>query len=128
MASSDNILDVVEELRQIVADLKRTLYGDQATHSAGILTEFDSLRKDVLTLQQDVQALKTRRPNVGAWVLGYFSFCAGVALGVIAFLNSVDSHNVFGMPAGIALWLAALFAVGALFMFMWGFGWFDGRA
>lgn len=126
--ASDNILDVVDELRQIVADLKRTLYGDQATRSPGVLSEFDGLRKDVRTLQDDVKQIKSKRPNVGAWILGYFSFCAGIALCVIAFLNSVDSHNVFGMPAGIALWMGALFAVGALFLFMWGFGWFDGRA
>ena len=39
--SDDNLFDVVEQLRVLVADFKRALYGDQATRSPGLLSQLE---------------------------------------------------------------------------------------
>lgn len=125
--ASDNILDVVDELRQITGDLKLIVYGDEKARINGLLVDFGDLRRDVALIKEDVSRLKARRPSIWLWVMGYVSFLAGTGFGVVAILNQIDGHNVFDMPAPVAAFLSSMFLVVALFMFMVGFGWFDDR-
>lgn len=122
---SDNILDAVDELRQVVSDLKLIVYGDEKSRINGLLIDFGELRRDVAMIKGDVSRLKARRPSVWLWVMGYCSFLVGTGFGVVAILNQIDNHNVFDMPAPAAAFLAGMFVVVALFLFMAGFGWFD---
>lgn len=122
--ASDNVLDVLEELREIVGEFKRILYGDTAARTNGLVVEFGDLRRDVQALRDDVHRLKNRKPNVWLWVMGYLSFAASVTFGVIGILN-LAGHAVFGLPAAVALWLAAALGGMALVLFLGGFGWLD---
>lgn len=119
--------DVLEDLRGIVADLKRCLYGDAATRSTGLLNEFDSLRRDVNALRQDVEAVKNHGPNVIAWTAGYIAFCAAGVFTIAALMNQIPGHEVMGIPGPIATWLALVLAGAALALFLIGFNWFDRR-
>lgn len=122
---SDNILDVVDELRQVINDLKLIVYGDEKARINGMLADFSDLRRDVASVKDEMGRIKARRPSIWAWVMGYGSFLAGTGFGVVAILNQIDNHNVFDMPAPVAAFLAGMFLVVALFLFMAGFGWFD---
>lgn len=123
--ASDNVLDVIDELREIVGEFKRILYGDTAARTNGLVVKFDDLHRDVQALRDDVHRLKNRRANVWMWVAGYVSFSASVAFGVVGMINLIDNHNVLGLPAAVALWLAAVLAGLALMLFLGGFGWLD---
>ncbi len=122
---AENVLDMVEQLREIVGEFKRILYGDSAARTNGLVVEFGDLRRDVQAIKDDIQRLKTRRHNIWLWVAGYLAFAASVTFGVIGILNQVDGHNVWGLPAAVALWLAAVMAGAALILFLGGFGWLD---
>lgn len=125
--ASDNLFDVVEELKQITADLRRTVYGDPATRSRGLMSEFDGLRQEVGRIDADVQKVKSRRPNLMAWTAGYTTFCIAVVFAIAALLNQLQGHHLMGIPADVAGWLAVGFAVAALVLFIAGFGWFEQR-
>lgn len=125
--ASDNLFDVVEELKQITADLRRTVYGDPATRSSGLMSEFDGLRMDVKALEADLKMVKSKRPNVLAWTSGYLMFCVAVVFAIAALLNQLQGHHLMGLPAEWAAWLAMGFALAALLLFVAGFGWFDQR-
>lgn len=122
---ADNVLDMMEQLREIVGEFKRILYGDSAARTNGLVVEFGDLRRDVQTIKDDLARLKTKRHNIWLWVAGYLAFAASVTFGVIGILNQVDGHNVWGLPAPLALWLAAVMAGAALVLFLGGFGWLD---
>lgn len=137
---AENVLDMVEQLREIVGEFKRILYGDSAARTNGLVVEFGDLRRDVQAIKDDIQRLKatdvqavrddiqrlkTKRHNIWLWVAGYLAFAASVTFGVIGILNQVDGHNVWGLPAAVALWLAAVMAGAALILFLGGFGWLD---
>jgi hypothetical protein len=123
--ASDNLFEVVEQLREIVADLKRTLYGDHATRSTGLLTEFDSLRRDVESLKGDVQRIRSKRPNVGSWVTAYVLFCAAVIFLAAGMVNLFVGHNALGVEPALAFWLAAGLVVIAGVLFAVGYSWLD---
>lgn len=123
--AGDNLFEAVERLEQVSARLERILYGDKEARRGGLLDEFEGLRRDVQTLNEDVKRIKAKRPNVWLWIMGYLSFVASVTFGVVGILNQIDNHNVWGLPAAVALWLAAMLAAGALLMFLSGFGWLD---
>lgn len=123
--ATDNLIDVVDQLREIVQDLKRTLYGDHATRSTGLLVEFDSLRNDVKRLESDLSKVKNRRPNITAWATGYVAFCTAVVFAIISVMNQIDNHNILGLAPVVAMWLALLFGGAALVLFLVGFGWFE---
>jgi hypothetical protein len=123
--ASDNLFDVVQELRDIVADLKRTLYGDHATRSTGLLTEFDGLRRDVESLKQDVQKVKNKKPSIPTWTAGFLVFWAGELAAIVALINLVPGFYLFGVSSTAAMWLAIVFGASALVLFIAGFGWLD---
>jgi hypothetical protein len=123
--ATDNLFDVVQELREIVADLKRTLYGDHATRSTGLLTEFDSLNQRVASLERDVTRLKNKRPSIPTWVAGFLVFWAGELAAIVALINLVPGFNIFGISSTAAMWLAIVFGASALALFIAGFGWLD---
>jgi hypothetical protein len=123
--ANDNLFEVVEELRQIVADLKRTLYGDHATRSTGLITEFDGLRRDVKALEIDLANIKRRRPNVGSWMAAYVLFCAALVFLVAGLINLFVEHDALGIPPAVALWLALGLAAVAAVLFVIGYNWFE---
>lgn len=123
MASSDNLFDVVEELKQITADLRRTVYGDPATRSRGLMSEFDGLRMEVKALDADMERVKKRRPNPLAWTAGYVAFCGAVVMAIAALLDQLIGRQLFGLPAAVATGLAVALAGLALVLFVIGFGW-----
>lgn len=124
--SDDNLFDVVEQLRVIVADFKRALYGDQATRSPGLLSQLESHEGRLQRLEQRADKLEQRRrDNPIAWTAGYVSFCVAGVFAITALLNQLQGHHVLGMPFEVATWLAVVFAALALVLFIVGFGWFD---
>ncbi len=123
MASNDNLFDVVEELRQITADLRRTVYGDPATRSRGLMSEFDGMRMEVKALGADMEEVRRRRPNPLAWTVGYIAFCGAVVFAIAALLDQLQGHSALGIPAAVATGLAVALAGLALVLFVIGFGW-----
>ncbi len=124
--ADDNLFDVVEDLRTIVADFKRALYGDPATRSQGLLSQLDSHAERLQRIEHKVEEIeRSRRANPGAWTAGYVSFCVAVVFAIAALLNQLQGHHLLGIPAEVATWLAVLFAGSALILFIVGFGWFE---
>lgn len=124
--ATENLVDVVEQLQQIVNDFKRILYGDQAARTDGLLVEFNLLRKEVHELGMRVDQLQARRPHVWAWICGYVAFMAATVFGVVAIINRVEGHDVWHLAPELATWVALGCAGFALLLFLIGFGWFDG--
>lgn len=120
---AENLIEAVERLEQVSARLERILYGDTDARRKGLLDEFEGLRGDVSSLREDVGRIKSRKPSVWLWILGYTAFCGSVTFGVVGLLNQIDGHNVLGLPPSLALWLAAVLAGAALLLFLNGFGW-----
>lgn len=123
--ANENLLDIVERLDRIVTDLKLALYGSPEARSTGLFAEFDMLRTRVSQLERDVEAQKARRPNIWLWVVGYWSFIAAAAFGAVAMLNTATDLNLWDAPTPLAATLAIFFAVGALVLFLLGFGWLE---
>ena len=124
--ADDNLFDVVEDLRSIVADFKRALYGDTATRSPGLLSQLEGHEQRLQSMEQRVQRMEERRrANPIAWTAGYISFCVAVVFSIAALLNQLQGHHLLGIPPEVAVWLAVLFAASALILFIVGFGWFE---
>lgn len=115
--------DVLEELKWIVADLKRALWGDTNLRTPGMFNELDALRKKVDQIQIDVQELKERQGRPGMWLAGILCFCAAIIFGCIAVYNGVFGDGISRVPADIAGWIAAGFGVTALYLLTSGHGW-----
>lgn len=125
--ASDNILEAVDRIEQAIGKFERILYGDSQARQNGLLVEFEGLRKDVRDLREDVQRLQNRRPNVLMWITGYVLFLIAGAMATVSFINQVSDLLVWDLAPEIAGGLAVIFAGIALFMFIGGFGWLDGR-
>lgn len=125
--SSDNILDAVDRIEQAIGKFERILYGDTQARQNGLLVEFEGLRKDVQGLRSDVQNLKNRRPSVPMWASGYFLFVVSGMFAIIGFVNLLGRGLIWDLPPVIALSIAGIFVLIALFLFVGGFGWLDGR-
>lgn len=124
--ADDNLFDVVEELRTIVADFKRALYGDTATRSPGLLSQLEGHEQRLQSMEQKLDRIEQRRrANPVAWTAGYVSFCVAVVFSIAALLNQLQGHHLLGIPPEVATWLAVLFATSALILFIVGFGWFE---
>jgi len=123
--ASDNLFDVVEELKQITADLRRTVYGDPATRSRGLMSEFDAMRQEVGRIDAELQKVKSRRPNPWSWTVGYMAFLASGAFAIVAFYSFPGVQAALDLPGPVAMGLALLFAAAALVLFIAGFGWFE---
>ena len=124
--TDDNLFDVVEELRTIVADFKRALYGDPATRSQGLLSQLDSHAERLQRIELKLSQMeRSRRANPVAWTVGYVSFCVAVVFAIAALLNQLQGHRLLGIPSDVATWLSVLFAGSALVLFIVGFGWFE---
>lgn len=126
--ATENVLDAVDRIEAAVSKFERILYGDPPARPNGLLVEFEGLRCDVQGLREDVHRLQNRRPNVLLWVAGFVSFVVSVAFGMVGFMNVAGAHDVWNIPGPVSLWLALMFALVALLLFMGGFGWLDGRA
>jgi VIT1/CCC1 family predicted Fe2+/Mn2+ transporter len=116
--ASDNLLDVVERLEAAVADFRRLLYGDQATRSSGMITEFEGLRRRV-------EQLETRRPRAGLWVIGYLTFMAAAVCAIVGTVNAVVGTSLLDISPVLAFVLSVILAIAALVLFVTGFGWFE---
>jgi hypothetical protein len=125
MASGDNLFEVVEQLREIVADLKRTLYGDHATRATGLLAEFDALRRRVESVEEDVERIRSKRPNVGSWVTAYVLFCVAMVFLAAGMINLFVGHDALGLEPAVAFWLSAAAVVVAGVLFAVGYSWLD---
>lgn len=123
--AADNLFEAVERLEAVTAKFERLMYGDPPGRPLGLLADFDGLRRDVQLLHEDVTRIKSKRPNVWLWIMGYVMFCGSITFGVVGILNQIDGHNVWGLPAALALWLAAALAGAALICFLGGFGWLE---
>lgn len=124
--ADDNLFDVVEDLRTIVADFKRALYGDTATRAPGLLSQLESHEGRLRQLEQRMDRLEEKRKaNPVAWTAGYVSFCVAVVLSIASLLNQLEGHHLLGIAPEVAAWMAVLFAVSALILFVVGFGWFE---
>ncbi len=126
--ATENILEAVDRIEAAEGKFERILYGDPPARPNGLLVEFEGLRRDVQAVREDVHRLQNRRPNVLLWVAGFVSFVAAMVFGMVGFMNVAAGHDVWNLPGSVGLWLAGMFAVVALLLFMGGFGWLDGRA
>ena len=125
--ASDNLMDVVEELKDLVAELRRLLYGDMATRSSGLVADFDKHDRRIATLETEVTRLRNRRPVVGMWIGGFIAFVVAIVLIGIAFVNYASDANLLDMTPPLAGGLAAFLCAVSLVMFLGGFGWLDRR-
>ena len=125
MQEPNNPYDVLEELRWIVNDLKRALYGDTTLRTPGLFNELDSLRKDVHSMKIDVESIKNRRPRLYQWLAGYAAFCVGLILAVIALLDQGQVIHT-RVPAELAGLLAVVLITVAAVLLMSGHGWTKG--
>ena len=125
--ATENILEAVDRIEAAVSKFERILYGDPPARPNGLLVEFEGLRRDVQSLHEDVHRLQNRRPNVLLWVAGFAAFMAAMIFGMVGFMNLTAGHDVWNLPGGVGLWLAGMFALVSLLLFMGGFGWLNGR-
>lgn len=124
--ADDNLFDVVEQLRVIVSDFKRALYGDSATRSPGLLSQLESQEVRLRLIEQRIEKIEARRQaNPVAWTAGYILFCMAGVFGIAALLNQIEGHRLLGIAPDVAGWLAAMFGGLALVLFIVGFGWFE---
>ena len=119
-----------ERIEAIAERLERVMYGDSVAHQPGLLTQVESLRgevqsvrSEVQAVRSDIQAVRSKRINVWLWVLGYATFLVSGLFAMTAFYSLPEVRALLAMPAPVAVVLAALFAVAALFLFAGGFGW-----
>ena len=105
------------------------MYGDSVAHQPGLLTQVESLRDEVQSVRAEVQAVRTDiqavRTKSSPWLLllGYTTFLISGLFAMTAFYSLPEVRALLAMPAPVAVVLAALFAVAALFLFAGGFGW-----
>ena len=125
--ASDNLLDVVDELRQLVGELRRLMYGDTATRSSGLIADFERHERRITTLEADVVRLKNRKPIVGMWIGGFVAFVTAIVLAAVGFINAVTPANMLDMPPLLSWSLAGCLTVVSLVMFLGGFGWLTSR-
>lgn len=125
--ASDNLLDVVDELRQLVGELRRLMYGDTATRSSGLIADFERHERRITALEAEVVRLKNRKPIVGMWIGGFVAFVTAIILTAIGFINAVTPANMLDMSPLLSLSLAGCLTVVSLVMFLGGFGWLTSR-
>lgn len=121
--ASDNLLDVVEELRSLVGELRRLMYGDTATRSTGLIADFERHERRITALEADVVRITNRKPVVGMWIGGFVAFTAAIVLTAVGFVNAVTPANMLDMTPLLAWSIAACLTVVSLVMFLGGFGW-----
>lgn len=124
--ATENILEAVDRIEAAVGKFERILYGDPPARPNGLLVEFEGLRRDVQGLREDVHRLQNR-PNVLLWVAGFAAFVAAMAFGMVGFMNLTAGHEVWNLPGSVGLWLAGMFVLVSLLLFLGGFGWLDGQ-
>lgn len=121
IVATDNILTAVERLEKATATLERILYGDPPARPHGLLVEFDKMNQRLGRIEQQV---KNRRPHVLIWLAGYVSFLIGNIFFMLMLHSQVSIYDEWRISAELSFWLAVMFLVGALVMFLVGFGWF----
>jgi hypothetical protein len=111
-----NPYDAVQELRFMVADLNRALYGDTATGWKGLM-------KEIALLRQDLELVKARKPSPTKWTMGYLAFCAGGIFAVIAIINNIPGQQAYNIPTEMAVAIAIVLGAIAWYFFLSGHGW-----
>lgn len=133
MADTTSIYDSLEELKQLVDELRKLIRGDQATRTGGLISEFDALRgesqaqrRELHDLRLDVQRLSRRRPIIWLWLSAFICFSMAIALMIVAAVNAATLANWLDIPPGLSFGLAFFFLIVSAPMFLAGFGWLDG--
>jgi len=123
--AGDNLLDVVDDLRILVAELRRLLYGDQASRFPGIVADLDAQKSRIDRVEADIRHIKSKRPVVAMWIGGFLAFVAAVLLSMVALVNASTPANLWDMPVTFAAVCAAGLTALSLIMFLGGFGWLE---
>ena len=123
---SDNVLDVVEDLRRLVTELRRLLYGEPP-RVLGMVAEFDAQTRRIQELEKEVAKLKSRRASPLMFTAGYVSILTAIAFTTISAVNFASDSNVLDIPWLLAGGLAIILYVAALPMLIGGFGWWEAR-
>ena len=123
--AGDNLLDVVEELRTLVSEFRRLLYGDQASRFPGLVADLDTLKSRLDRVETDVHGLKSKRPVIGMWVGGFIAFVMAIGFAGVAMQNANTTANIFDMPVPLAVILGVCLLLLSLLMFLGGFGWLE---
>lgn len=123
--ATDNLLDVVDELRTLVGELRRLLYGDQASRFPGLVADLDMQKTRIDRLTMDMDRMKSKRPVVVMWIGGFLAFVAAVVLIGVALTNAATYANIWDLPPMLAATIAAGLVALSLIMFIGGFGWLD---
>jgi hypothetical protein len=118
----------------MIQELNRAMYGDPASRSQGLFDKVDSLKtelggkidcvqRDVNLLRQDLEQVKSKKPNPTSWTVGYVSFCASGIFAVIAIFNLIPRTTILNIAPEMAAISAVVLAAVALHFFRTGFGW-----
>ena len=121
-----NPFDVLDATKDVVRDLNRALYGDTQARIPGLFDKVDALSNKLDKLSDEIKCIERRRPHIGNWVLGYFTFCLSVVCGMFAIATVAHGHTVGWLPLEGYLVAAVLLALLALLFFLTGFGWIGG--
>jgi hypothetical protein len=108
---------------EIVEQLNRAMYGEPASRQPGLFDKIDSLTLGLDRLNQKLEAIEERKPDVTKWTIGYITFCLGGIFAVIAILNNVPGHQAYNVPTELAATIAVVLGAIALYFFLSGFGW-----
>lgn len=125
--SSENVLDVLDRVERAISRVEQLLYGDPQTRHAGLLNEFEGLRKDLVAVRADVASMQRRKPNVLLWVAGYTTTLAAVIFAAVALINSIQGHELWGMPPIVAIANALGAALVSMLLLVGGHGWLRGQ-
>jgi hypothetical protein len=108
---------------EVVEQLNRAMYGDKASRSPGLFDKIDELTFGLNRLNDKLEAIEAKKPDVTKWTIGYFAFCIGGVFAVIAILNNVPDRMFYNIPAELAATIAVALGAIALYFFLSGFGW-----
>lgn len=125
--ANENIFDILDELRQLIDQLRMIVYGDKTSRYPGMVDEVGRLQSRIEHAEMEIEKLKRRRPNVPLWVAGFLSFVISVSLLGVSFVNFSSKVNIFDMTPFLAAGLAVFFVAVSLVLFLGGFGWLDGQ-
>jgi hypothetical protein len=123
MAPEQNLIDVLLDLKTTIEELRRTMYGDQAARTSGLIAEVDSHRRRIDDMSLEVRQLKERRPIIWLWLCGYVSFVAAWTMAAVGIVNALSRANVWDFPPAAAAMLAIVLTFVAAILFVAGFGW-----
>lgn len=125
--ATENVMDLVDELKDLVAQMRELLYGNDKTRNSGLVRDFEHHERRIAALEADVVKLKNRKPVIGMWIGGFIAFAGAVAVTGVGFVNFASHTNMLDMSPPLAWGIAACLTVVSLVMFLGGFGWLESK-